>query len=89
MQFKARAGYTIAINGSIITLSRSHKGSTTIFQIDEVSEVKANRSVYDLPFLEKTITFYLKSGKKYAVKRLPSKAAQEIQDHVIEALTGK
>ena len=83
MQYKARAGYTITIDGSRITLKEFMKDSEVTFDKSEISEVELRRGVYDIPFLEKSIALRLKNGKKYVIRRLKKKEAEEIRNQLL------
>lgn len=74
--YKARSGYQVSISPQSVRLVKGM--SVVSFNRDSISEVSIKSSMYDLPFLERTIVIRLNNKKKYTIKRLRKGVAKDI-----------
>ncbi len=78
MKFTSRASYSVELNDGKLSMKKFLKSDLTLFDLSEISETRLSRNMYDIPFLEKTVSVILKNGKKYHFKRMPKAQAEEL-----------
>jgi predicted mannosyl-3-phosphoglycerate phosphatase (HAD superfamily) len=88
MTIKNRIGRTIEITPEFVRMETMYSMREQIIPRQSITTFQLNRSVYDLPFLEKTVTLFTVDGKKHAMKHLKTKDAEQIikelqQSHAI------
>lgn len=78
----------VIVEGLRVTFEKTFFGFVyhrDVFFKEEISGVITKRSVYDIPFFEKTVIIRMRDGRKIKVNQLPSKQAETL----FELLTQK
>lgn len=90
--YKARGGYRVEIRPedseypSIIYIRRTFFGLFTLredaIMISDIVAMDLVKSMYDIPFFEKTVILQTRAGRKYRIKKLRYKNASEIVERI-------
>ncbi|MEA2064822.1 MAG: hypothetical protein U9O66_00810 [Patescibacteria group bacterium] len=78
-KIKGRGGSSIEIIDDTINIKKKAFKGEIFFNKSDISSIEIKKSIYDLPFFEKTLIFQIGS-KKYKIKRLPSKKLKEFKN---------
>jgi hypothetical protein len=79
---KGRAGTSIKISGEKIIIKKGIGKDESIILKSSITFVESKKSIYDIPFLEKTLVIRA-DGKTYKIKRLPAKSAEQLKSFLI------
>lgn len=75
---KNRLGRTVEINDEFVRYQTMIKGDEQVVPRKNIVSFKLGRSIYDIWWLEKTVTFWTTDGKKHVIKYLRKKVAENI-----------
>ena len=56
-----------------------------VIPIEEITEIGTNKSMYDMPFMEKSLSI-VAQGKKYVLRRLSKGNADKAKDFIINSI---
>jgi len=77
LTYKTRDGSIVTIADGTLFIERP-SGRTEHVEIKNIVQVTVTRSIYDLPFLEKSVHFTISTGRKLKIKHLAKRKVDEI-----------
>jgi hypothetical protein len=83
IEVKNRAGKSIVIDDTTVSVSTRWSFRTQTFKRSEISTIEIGRLMYDMPFVEESLIIYTKDGRKHIFGMIKKSKAREIMNVLI------